>query len=157
MDVNERNRIVKFGLVGIGNTITDFLIYTCLIWFNSPFIIANAVAFLLANIQGYVVNAKFTFSNSTSSESLSLQTYSRYLMGHLGSLVFGTAIIAVTISTLGPFTAKPIAVAAGFCLNYFVSKRFVFNKAGGQDKVACDRERPPPTYSTTMLGSDHDE
>ena len=56
------NRITKFGLVGIFNTIFDIFIYVVLFNMTNSILIANIIATTVAVIVSYVLNSKFTFN-----------------------------------------------------------------------------------------------
>lgn len=94
-------RILKYILVGIWNTFFDLSIFTVFlntfgnlkIWKKThlkPATISNMVAFLIANSVSYIINSKFTFSDSSSNRG-----WLPYLIISMFSLGLSTLIIQV--------------------------------------------------------------
>ena len=119
-------RIFRFGAVGVACAVTDFVIFALFLTIGVNPLAANAVAFLLANVQGYVLNATITFRDTDGRQPLSFAGYGRFLGAYLFGLVVSSAVIAALIGVLGPWPAKIAAtVAAGFW-NYLLTAIFVF-------------------------------
>ncbi|MEM0928864.1 MAG: GtrA family protein [Pseudomonadota bacterium] len=155
---NERIQIIKFGIVGFGNTLTDILIYAFLVSCGLSFVLSNLAAFIIANVQSYVVNASFTFSDNGKPAQMSLGNYAKYLFGHSASLLVGTLIIAALISWLGPITAKLVATLVGFVLNYLVSTNLIFarkNTVGSKGPLSHEKSSPP-SHPPNKHGSNYD-
>lgn len=59
---------IRFAVVGVLNVIVDFLVYWSLTrnfnWWQEHFLIANAAAFLVANINSFLWNRQWTFKAS---------------------------------------------------------------------------------------------
>ncbi|MEZ5894660.1 MAG: GtrA family protein [Parvularculaceae bacterium] len=125
--------IMRFGLVGVGNIITEFAVFNALLHSGLQIFAANGLGFLAANIQSYVVNAHVTFRADGAPARLSLPNYGRFLAAHLLSLAISTVFIAAFAHRIGPNMAKLAAVGFGFVANYAMSALFVFRRAQKDD------------------------
>lgn len=118
--------MARFGLVGVGNLITEFAVFNLLMHAGLAILAANAVGFLCANIQSYFVNAHVTFRENGAAAALSLRNYARFFLAHVLSLAISTGFIAAFADDIGPNLAKLAAVGFGFIANYSMSALFVF-------------------------------
>jgi len=119
-------QLVRYSLVGVGSTITDFAIFA-VAWgvLCCPPTVANVLAFMFAVTQGFYLNATWTFHSSGS--EISAKSYFKYVAVNLGCLLISTLTIFFFSEMIGPMLAKlsstVLVLAWGFCL----SKRIVFN------------------------------
>ncbi|MEZ5915487.1 MAG: GtrA family protein [Parvularculaceae bacterium] len=118
--------IMRFGVVGVGNVLTEFLVFNILMKAGFTLLAANAAGFLCANIQSYLVNAHVTFREDGAPAALSCKRYLRFFLAHSLSLAISTAFIAAFADAIGPNPAKLAAVGFGFIANYSMSALFVF-------------------------------
>lgn len=131
--------MAKFGVVGVGNTLTEFAVFALLIHFGLIAVAANAIGFLCANIQSYIVNAHVTFRRNGVAAPLRWKSYRRFFLAHCLSLAISTAFILAFADEIGPYLAKASAVVFGFLANYTLSALFVFR---GQ-KPEHEQSKPP--------------
>jgi putative flippase GtrA len=55
-------QFVKFGLVGLSNTLITFIVYTLLLKaFGVPYLLASAVGFIVGATNGFLLNRRWTF------------------------------------------------------------------------------------------------
>lgn len=129
--------MARFGVVGVGNIITEFAVFGALLHFGLSPVAANAFGFLCANAQSYVVNAHVTFRKDGAAAPLAWSGYRRFLFAHCLSLAISTAFIIAFADRIGPFLAKAAAVGFGFLANYTMSALFVF-RAPASDKPGSE-------------------
>jgi putative flippase GtrA len=138
-------RASKFALVGVLNTGVDLVVYSGLIFASLHPVPANVVSFLVANLQSYFVNARFTFGANGKSAPLSLLGYGKYFASHSFSLIVSTLLIAVLAPRIGPIGAKLIAAVLVVGFNYVISSAFVFPGVGSPvQSDAKNGETAPP-------------
>jgi len=117
---------MRFGLVGVINTAVDFGVFVLLYRVGGldP-LLANAIAFLVAVTNSYLLNHHWTFHRPHS--TLSFFAYIRFVALNAGGLLIGTLAI-LWLGKLMPLEfAKLIAAALTLLWNYTSSKLFVFN------------------------------
>ena len=52
---------ILFALVGVSNTVINFIVYTILVFFNMPYLIANIIGYGVGMINSYLLNKYFVF------------------------------------------------------------------------------------------------
>lgn len=122
--------MARFGAVGVGNLFTEFLVFGVLMHIGLAPVAANALGFLCANIQSYIVNAHVTFRKDGAAAPLAWRGYRRFFLAHCLSLAISTAFIIALGDHIGPYLAKAAAVGFGFLANYTMSALFVFPEGG---------------------------
>lgn len=118
--------MARFGLVGVGNLVTEFAVFNLLMHSGLAMLAANALGFLCANMQSYIVNAHVTFRENGESAPRTMRGYTRFFFAHCLSLAISTGFIAAFADEIGPNLAKLAAVGFGFIANYSMSALFVF-------------------------------
>lgn len=131
-------RAARFGVVGVLCAITDFSLFAGFVALGAPIVPANIVSFLIANVQGYVLNAKFAFKEADRAHPLSIRGYFKFFTAYAASLVLSTAAVGLLAEPIGPILAKVVATALGGLLNYLSSVYLVFRK-----REDFDAGRPP--------------
>lgn len=126
--------MARFGAVGVGNVITEFAVFGLLMHFGLSPVAANAVGFLCANIQSYIVNAHVTFRRNGAPAQLSWPGYRRFFLAHCLSLAISTSFIIAFGRYIGPYFAKAAAVGFGFLANYSMSALFVYRDADAENR-----------------------
>ncbi len=117
---------IRFGLVGVVNTVVDFVLFVLLyrVADIDP-LLANGIAFLFAVTNSYLMNHRWTFRRSGG--SISLVAYLRFVALNTGGLLIGTTAILLLKGVMPLEFAKLIAAGLTLIWNYTCSKLFVFN------------------------------
>lgn len=123
--------MARFGAVGVGNTLTEFVVFGALMHFGVAPLAANTVSFFCSNLQSYVVNAHVTFRQDGAAAAKTFAGYRRFFLAHCLSLAISTAFIIAFADAIGPFLAKVAAAGFGFVANYVMSALFVFRQTAG--------------------------
>ena len=55
------NKFVKFGLVGVLNTLINWIIFALLNFIGVYYIVANVIAYVIATANSYIWNSKWVF------------------------------------------------------------------------------------------------
>ena len=130
---------IKFGLVGVSNTIVSYLLYAVtlqvLIKLNIfpafDYIIANIVSFLLSVLWSFYWNNKYVFKLKDGEERniwrALLKTYVSY--GVTG-IVLNNILLFLWVDTLGihKMVAPIINLVINIPINFFMNKLWAFSK-----------------------------
>lgn len=121
-----RAKILSFALVGVGNTLVDFGIFTLAYkLFEMPIVAANVVAWLIAVSGSYVMNTIFTFHTETG-RVLRIKHYINFIAsGVLGMLATTTTLVLLSLY-VHVMAAKLISILVGFTVNFAMSNLIVF-------------------------------
>ena len=119
-------KLFKFGIVGVMNTVVDFLVYTLLVsvlgW---GLYISQVVSYSCGMLNSYVVNRKWTFSTKNGFFSKELV---RFILLNLSTMLLGMIIIWVCTEhlMLHKLIAKLISTVLVLVINFLVSNFWVF-------------------------------
>jgi putative flippase GtrA len=126
---------VQFALVGVSGMVLDLLAFA-LLGFRLPLAVARALALWLAMTWNYALNRQVTFAAYR--QDFRWRDYALFCGSCLAGALVSWSICMALCAANGWFARHPLlaalpGVAAGFALNYSLSRRFVFRPetAGG--------------------------
>ena len=121
-----QGRAWRFGAVGVFNTFVDMAAFAVFVALGVSAAPANVLAFLVANLQSYFLNARFTFAENGRRARKTVSGYLKFAFAHSFSLAVSTFAIILLVQKIHPLWAKLAATVFTFVLNYWVSATFVF-------------------------------
>ncbi len=79
-------QFIKFGLVGVSNTLINYIVYIIFFSIGVPYLIANAIGFIVSVLNAYFWGSRFVFKEDKNKEKriwwkVLLKTYASYLFG----------------------------------------------------------------------------
>ena len=123
-----RARFVRFAAVGSAGLLTNLYIFHFGVYFFELGInISATLAFIFANFQNYLINAKWTFKGSN--ERVGFKEYLKFLLSSLLGLGVNLLILNLYICLFieqTVYLGQTIGILAGTIFNYRFSKYFVF-------------------------------
>jgi len=129
--VRDRALVVKatsFALVGVVNTVVDFLVFSFAhLWLGLPIIAANVLAWIVAVSGSYVLNTLVTFA-AESQRRLSAGTYLGFAGSQVGGLVANTATVLAASYVMPVLVGKVLAIGVSFLVNFCLSHLVVFRR-----------------------------
>ena len=139
MSLLRPNQKVRFGLVGILNTLIDISIYGLLFWLTGGVLLANFISTSCGMATSYGLNRAFTFESK--SKNIKKEVTLFLAITVFGLWVIQPLIIHVTTtpaqnlfgwlpSIFVILIPKVCAVAVALVWNYNLYKRMVFSGAG---------------------------
>jgi len=119
-------KMASFALVGLGNTVVDFGVFTLAYeYFKLPLVASNIVAWLVAVSGSYVVNTLTTF-RAESGRVLRRKDYFTFVASGVLGVIATTTTLVVLSHSLPVMVAKLISILAGFAVNFAMSNFVVF-------------------------------
>ena len=133
-------QFIKFGLVGVSNTLISYCVYAGTVWTfhrrnifpKEGYLLAQVGAFFLSATWSYCMNNYFTFQDrckKTIREWILglFKTFASYSFTGLGC---STLILIVLVKRLqlSPYLAQVINLILGMLLNFILVKSWVFHK-----------------------------
>ena len=114
-------QFIKFGLVGITNTIVHLGVYYLLLYFDIHYIIANTLGFLISIMNSYFWNSRFVFKSNKEGATTFLRTFLAYGSTFLLSsvLLFIMVDIIGISDKIAPLLNMFITIPLNFLLNKF--------------------------------------
>jgi putative flippase GtrA len=129
-------RLTRFAGIGVLNTACDFGVFAGLLALGTHPLLANAAAFVIANLQSFLLNARVTFRSGGAPARVSLSGYAKFAAAHLASLAISTAFVAAFSRILTPLGAKAASAVFTFAWNYAASAFFVFCRPAPLERSA---------------------
>ena len=120
-------RFVKFGIVGVINTLVNWIIFFILNALGMYYILANIIAYILGTVNSYLWNTLWVFKYK---DKASTETTIKFIILNLIGLGLNTGILYVLVDlcNLNKFIGLVITTAIVMIINYIVNKLGVFSK-----------------------------
>jgi len=137
-------QLSRFAMVGVSNSAVDFIVYIALtrgsIYWAQHYLVANAFAFLVANINSFVWNHRWTFHGRRGRHMLR-----QYLQFLLSSLIYLAWLqiglwLAVEYGHWYDLIAK-VVVTGTAALFYFTSLRHLVFRSLPEDNPPADSDQ----------------
>ncbi|WP_342985679.1 GtrA family protein [Clostridium saudiense] len=121
------NKFIKFGLVGVLNTLINWIIFALLNFVGVYYIVANVIAYAIATANSYIWNSKWVFKYNGKDKK---ETTAKFIILNLIGLALNTAILyfLVDILSLNKLVGLVITTAIVMVINYIVNKIWVFKE-----------------------------
>lgn len=117
-------QFVKFGVVGISNTVVYYIIYVILLFSQMPYLVASIVAYLVSICNAYYWNSRFVFTNIVCKNKF--ETFIKTFLSYSGTgLILNNILLVLWVDCLGinemfaPILNLVITVPVNFVLNKF--------------------------------------
>ncbi|HIF5798401.1 TPA: GtrA family protein [Vibrio parahaemolyticus] len=119
-------KIVKFGSVGILNTLVSYFVFCVLIYFDVYYLTSSVLSFLVGSAFSYIMNSRYTFSVCAN-----VRSFFKFITITAGSLFLSVLLLYIFKSTVGihVLIAQILVVLIRFPIVYLLMKRMVFNQA----------------------------
>lgn len=120
-------RFIKFGLIGVLNTLINWILFILLNSFGVYYIISNVIAYSISTLNSYLWNSKWVFKYN---EDNVKETSFKFIVLNIIGLTLNTIILylLVDIVRLNKLIALVITTGIVMILNYFINKLWVFKK-----------------------------
>lgn len=121
-----RQKIVHFALIGVGNTLIDFSVFTIAYKVAGlPIVASNVVAWMVAVSCSYVLNTYITF-HAESGRLLRCRDYLAFAASGVLGMVMTTSVLVLLSLYVHVLLAKAMSVLVGFAVNFTMSNLVVF-------------------------------
>lgn len=113
-------QFLKFGIVGVSNTLIALFIYYSLIFLNVHYIIANTAGFLVSVMNAYYWNSKYVFKKKSEG---SKHSFVKSFLSYGSTFVLGTVFLFIMVHYLGisdkvaPILNLILTIPANFLLH----------------------------------------
>ena len=120
-------RFIKFGMVGVINTLVNWIIFFILNALGMYYILANIIAYILGTVNSYLWNTLWVFKYK---DKASTETTIKFIILNLIGLGLNTGILYVLVDlcNLNKFIGLVTTTTIVMIINYIVNKLWVFSK-----------------------------
>lgn len=115
-------QFIKFGMVGVSNTLISLLIYYALIYFNTDYVISNTIGFVVSVLNAYYWNNKYVFNKS---DGGNLKPLIKTFASYGATFILSTILLIIMVDylsisqILAPILNLIITIPLNFLLNKF--------------------------------------
>ena len=124
-------QFIKFGIVGISNTIISYVVYIVLIGVNIHYILASVVGFIISVLNSYYWNNKYVFKEDTEQKRVWWRTLIKTFIAYAGTgLVLSNIMLIIWIEVIkiSPVVAPIINLLITIPINFFINKMWAYKE-----------------------------
>jgi putative flippase GtrA len=117
-------QFIKFGIVGLGNTLITFIVYFILVKLSVYYVIANIIGYIAGVINSFFWNSSWVFKKSKRDLSLLI----KFVIVNLITLAITSFILYIGVDKLNvsKYAAQIISTLIGILFNYTLNKLWTF-------------------------------
>jgi len=155
--VNDKKKIkssviqfIKFGIVGLSNTIISYLIYALLVYLGFHYLIASILAFFLSVLNSFFWNSRYVFKKDNGAKRSVLQALIKTFISYAftGLLLQNIFLfIFIDILHISKYIAPLISLVVTVPLNFIMNKYWAFR----QSKIYKEEINEEDQHTNTML------
>ncbi|WP_298042718.1 GtrA family protein [uncultured Clostridium sp.] len=121
----EMYKFIKFGFVGILNTLINWIIFAILNICGVYYLVSNFIAYIVATINSYIWNSKWVFKYNGERRN---ETTIKFIVLNLIGLVLNTSILYLLVDKLlvDKLIALIITTLIVMVINYISNNMWVF-------------------------------
>lgn len=117
-------QFIKFGMVGLSNTVISYVVYMLMIWLGMHYLVASVVGFIISVINSFFWNNRFVFKTEDGEKRNPWKTLVKTFISYAGTgLLLSNILLIVWVELfelpewLGPILNLAITVPLNFLLN----------------------------------------
>ncbi len=117
-------QFVKFGIVGVSNTLLFFAVYTLLLKLGVWYLAASGIGFIVGAVNGFLLNRRWTFAGHVG-DAL---TPVRWTVVQGCGLLLNLALVAACVEVLGldKFIGQAIAIVVVVVVTFLANRAWTF-------------------------------
>lgn len=124
-------QFIKFGIVGINNTLISYCTYAVLVWLGVNFLLSNLIGFVVSVLNSFYWNSRYVFDLNNADTKQKLKALIKTFISYAGTgLVLSSAmlILWIDIVQLSKYIAPIINLIITVPVNFVVNKVWAFKK-----------------------------
>lgn len=124
-------QFVKFGIVGVSNTLISYVIYVIFITFKAHYLVASIAGFIVSVINAYYWNNKYVFQADNKEKRDWWKVFLKTFMSYAGTgLVLNNILLVFWVDVLGlsEMIGPIINLLITIPLNFLLNKYWAFKK-----------------------------
>jgi putative flippase GtrA len=120
-------QLIRFLVVGVGNTLISLVVYRVLLAFGTPYVVAAPIAFAAGAVNGYVFNRRWTFAARDTTRARVL-----YVVIQVVGAVATTLLVwlFVQVAGLGEFFAYVATIPPVTLCMFAANRLWTFRERG---------------------------
>ncbi len=123
------SQFVKFGLVGVSNTVISYVVYMVGVYIGIHYLWASILGFVVSVINAFYWNNFYVFKKEEGEERSLVKTFLRTFLSYGGTgLILNNILLALQVSFLGvpEWLAPLVNLVITIPLNFLLNKVWAF-------------------------------
>lgn len=124
-------QFVKFGIVGLSNTLISYIVYVVLVYFSVYYLVASLMGFLVSVINAYYWNDRYVFKTEDINRPVWWKVFLKTLMSYAGTgLILNNVMLILWVDIMGvhEMLAPVLNLFITIPLNFVLNKYWAFKK-----------------------------
>jgi putative flippase GtrA len=117
-------QFIKFGIIGVSNTLVSLAVYYALVHFGMHYLPANVAGFVLGTLNSYYWNNKFVFRRTDGHLRTIAKMYVCYTFTFL--LSSGLLVLQIEYFDISEYIAPLVNIPITMIINFCINKLWVF-------------------------------
>lgn len=119
-------RFLKFGTVGVFNTLITLFSFTLFYYFGINYLLAHVMGYALGVLNSFYWNKKWVFKDNRKKSA----TFYKFIAVNLVTLGIHTLLLYLLVSNAGlqPVLANLLATGASLLINFFLNSKWTFQQ-----------------------------
>lgn len=129
--IDKVKQFIKFGIVGVSNTLISYVIYVLLVYLGMHYLAANIIGFIVSVFNAYYWNNRFVFKEQEGEHRIWWKTLIKTFMSYAGTgLVLSNVLLIVLVEWLemSEIIAPIIILLITVPLNFIMNKYWAFKR-----------------------------
>ena len=125
-------QFIKFGMVGVSNTVVSLATYYLFTFFGVHYLIANALGFVTGTLNAYYWNSKFVFKEEAKESGNKKESLVKTYISYGFSFILSTLLLYLQVNILGisQAVAPIINIMITTPINFLMNKFWTFAQKG---------------------------
>lgn len=119
-------QFIKFGMVGVFNTLSSTVYYWILLYFHFNYLLATTIAYIIASLIGYLLNNHWVFQSKKVTKTSLFKYYVVYGTSYFLNIF--SMFIWVDVLSISKVIAPIFTLFVTVPFNYIFNKIWVFKK-----------------------------
>ena len=119
-------QFIKFGIVGLSNTLISYFVYAFLTYFGVPYVLSNIIAFIVSVLNSFFWNSRYVFKQGVNEKRSFCKSLLKTFISYAGTgLVLSNLLLVIFVEKISiskyiaPIFSLVITIPINFLLNKF--------------------------------------
>ena len=121
-------QFVKFGIVGLSNTLISYVVYLAGVWLGMHYLLASVLGFVISVLNSFYWNNKYVFQQGNEERNLLLSLVKTFMAYAATGLVLANILLYIWVDILGisEYLGPIINLVITVPLNFVINKLWAF-------------------------------
>jgi len=147
---NTAIQFIKFGIVGLSNTIISYLVYALLVYLGFHYLVASIIAFFISVLNSFFWNSRYVFKKEDGAKRSVLHALVKTFISYaFTGLILQNIFLFVFIDIfhISKYMAPLFSLVITVPLNFIMNKFWAFR----QSKINEENPNEEDQHTNTML------